>query len=198
MSLDNVQSTIDVNGVVPSRGHYIFVVHYFNPDNPPLDIDVLFQGESFADAHFPYCPSVTGCRTIIVDRQNPDQKHFFVEDKYSLTFYHNTSQRGPIYIDSVTAVPYESFTEALLRPLPIDLSQEFVEHCSDNNYENAPQNVTDFCRDKIFSLTAEFNKAALSCDCNPLGATDFCCEEYGGVCKCKPNVIGRTCDRCAP
>lgn len=24
------------------------------------------------------------------------------------------------------------------------------------------------------------------------------CESYGGICPCKPNVVGRRCDRCAP
>ncbi|PIO66984.1 laminin EGF-like protein [Teladorsagia circumcincta] len=62
----------------------------------------------------------------------------------------------------------------------------------------SPENVTDFCRDKIFSLTTEFNAAAFSCDCNPKGSESFCCDEYGGQCKCKANIIGRRCDRCAP
>ena len=24
------------------------------------------------------------------------------------------------------------------------------------------------------------------------------CDEIGGSCKCKPNVVGRKCDQCAP
>jgi laminin alpha 3/5 len=43
LSLDKVQGTVDINGVVAEPGHYVFVVHYYNPDNPPLDIDVMFQ-----------------------------------------------------------------------------------------------------------------------------------------------------------
>jgi laminin alpha 3/5 len=58
--------------------------------------------------------------------------------------------------------------------------------------------VSDYCRDKIFTLTSDFNGAALPCECNAQGSLDFACAEYGGQCRCKPNVIGRNCDRCAP
>ena len=37
----------------------------------------------------------------------------------------------------------------------------------------------------------------MACDCNPQGSLDFACADYGGQCKCKPNVIGRSCERCA-
>lgn len=47
MSLDDVQSTVDIQGVVDEPGHYVFIVHYYNPDNAPLDFDVLFQNEHF-------------------------------------------------------------------------------------------------------------------------------------------------------
>lgn len=60
MSLDTVQSTLDMNGVVATPGHYVFMVHYFNPDNTPTTVDVLIQNERFADTLFNYCPSVTG------------------------------------------------------------------------------------------------------------------------------------------
>ncbi|VDM70956.1 unnamed protein product, partial [Strongylus vulgaris] len=45
--LDENQGTLDISGVVPGRGHYMFLVHYFNPDNTPLDIGVLLQNEHY-------------------------------------------------------------------------------------------------------------------------------------------------------
>ncbi|KAK6016816.1 laminin EGF-like protein, partial [Ostertagia ostertagi] len=108
------------------------------------------------------------------------------------------SDYGNSIKDSITAVPFHSYSENLMRPLPIDLSSEFIQQCSADFYQNEPENVTDFCRDKIFSLTTEFNAAAFSCDCNPKGSESFCCDEYGGQCKCKANIIGRRCERCAP
>ena len=44
----------------------------------------------------------------------------------------------------------------------------------------------------------------LECRCDrvgtrPNGASDvLTCASAGGQCPCKPNVIGRTCNRCAP
>lgn len=38
----------------------------------------------------------------------------------------------------------------------------------------------------------------LACQCDPTGSTSKLCQEYGGACQCKPNVVGRRCDRCAP
>lgn len=37
-----------------------------------------------------------------------------------------------------------------------------------------------------------------ACHCDPTGSVSKLCSEYGGNCQCKPNVVGRRCDRCAP
>ena len=36
------------------------------------------------------------------------------------------------------------------------------------------------------------------CQCDPTGSLSAVCEGQGGRCECKPNVIGRRCDQCAP
>ena len=75
---------------------------------------------------------------------------------------------------------------------------EFLKIVLQNFFILSPENVSDYCRSKIFSITSEFIGAAMACDCNPQGSLDFACADYGGQCKCKPNVIGRSCERCAP
>lgn len=37
-----------------------------------------------------------------------------------------------------------------------------------------------------------------ACDCNPTGSFSKKCEEHGGHCKCKLNIVGRQCEKCAP
>lgn len=37
-----------------------------------------------------------------------------------------------------------------------------------------------------------------ACRCNAVGSLTLSCSQLGGVCDCKPNVIGRCCDTCAP
>lgn len=41
------QSTLDVDGVVAKPGEYVFVVHFFSPDNVPITATVLVQNERF-------------------------------------------------------------------------------------------------------------------------------------------------------
>ena len=61
------------------------------------------------------------------------ERQFQLKDKYLLTFYANqTDQQGPIYIDYVLPVPVESFSDAVLKSLPIGLADEFVAECAEN------------------------------------------------------------------
>lgn len=37
-----------------------------------------------------------------------------------------------------------------------------------------------------------------ACDCDLQGSVSSMCDVRGGQCRCRPNVIGRRCDQCAP
>lgn len=37
-----------------------------------------------------------------------------------------------------------------------------------------------------------------ACQCDPQGSLSSVCDPNGGQCQCRPNVVGRQCDRCAP
>ena len=50
---------------------------------------------------------------------------------------------------------------------------------------------------QMSSALAVFN-GAQACMCDRTGSLDANCSPLGGQCKCKPNVIGRRCERCAP
>uniref|UniRef100_A0A8B9L749 Laminin subunit beta-1 n=1 Tax=Astyanax mexicanus TaxID=7994 RepID=A0A8B9L749_ASTMX len=39
---------------------------------------------------------------------------------------------------------------------------------------------------------------SVACRCDPQGSLSTECHKIGGQCSCKPNVIGRNCDQCAP
>lgn len=38
----------------------------------------------------------------------------------------------------------------------------------------------------------------IECQCDPMGSLSSECEYAGGQCRCKPNVVGRKCNKCAP
>ncbi|CAI5448656.1 unnamed protein product [Caenorhabditis angaria] len=197
--LEDKEGNIEISGAVPSRGHYMFIINYFNPDNAPINIDALIQNEHFQQATVPlaFCPS-SGCRALVYDKERPDLNHFFIESNFTITFYPNATQKGPIFIDSIIAVPYNVFNQKLMEPVPLDMSERFKKECNKEYFRNHPEEVSDYCKEKIFALTTDFNSAALSCDCVAQGSESFQCEEYGGQCQCKANIIGRRCERCAP
>ncbi|XP_070559223.1 laminin subunit beta-1-like [Ptychodera flava] len=62
---------------------------------------------------------------------------------------------------------------------------------------NKPE-LAEICEDLIFSMSATMYDGALPCDCDGTGSVSSVCSAIGGQCQCKPNVIGRRCDRCAP
>uniref|UniRef100_A0A4W4F2P6 Laminin subunit beta-2 n=1 Tax=Electrophorus electricus TaxID=8005 RepID=A0A4W4F2P6_ELEEL len=37
-----------------------------------------------------------------------------------------------------------------------------------------------------------------ACECDPQGSLSTVCDPNGGQCQCRPNVVGRNCDKCAP
>ncbi|KAG7233023.1 hypothetical protein INR49_007538 [Caranx melampygus] len=63
---------------------------------------------------------------------------------------------------------------------------------------NSPESLPEHCEELIKSLSAKIYNGAVVCRCNVNGALGPSCSKLGGVCECKPNVIGRCCDTCAP
>ena len=54
----------------------------------------------------------------------------------------------------------------------------------------------EFCRNGVFKLTTEYNNGALECNCNVQGSLSLKCDQFGGQCRCRSNVIGRDCSAC--
>lgn len=106
----------------------------------------------------------------------------------------NTRQKG-IWLDYVLIVPETQFKDDLLQEETIDQTKEFIERCGQDHFY-IQLNASDFCKQAVFSLTADYNKGALPCNCDYEGSTSFECDPFGGQCQCKPNIIGRQCDAC--
>ncbi|KAM6300840.1 laminin subunit beta-2-like [Aegotheles albertisi] len=54
------------------------------------------------------------------------------------------------------------------------------------------------CTRLVCSISALLHGGALPCQCDPQGSRSSECQVQGGQCECKPHVLGRRCDHCAP
>ena len=100
-----------------------------------------------------------------------------------------------LFKDYVLLVPLASFSPSLLEIKPVDVTQDFIQDCGQFDFY-LKDTSSKFCLSSAFTITSRFNKGALNCDCDRLGSTKTTCQSFGGQCTCKPNVIGRACDRC--
>ena len=77
--------------------------------------------------------------------------------------------------------------------------QDFEKYrCASYVLSSQQRPVPDVCRKFLNSIGLyEFN-GARECLCDPTGSESAICDTLGGQCKCKANVITRTCHRCAP
>uniref|UniRef100_A0A8C4UAA2 Laminin subunit beta-1 n=1 Tax=Falco tinnunculus TaxID=100819 RepID=A0A8C4UAA2_FALTI len=61
-----------------------------------------------------------------------------------------------------------------------------------------PPPLAQACARLVCSVSALLHGGALPCQCDPQGSRSSECQVQGGQCECKPHVLGRRCNRCAP
>ncbi|XP_078517952.1 laminin subunit beta-2 isoform X1 [Lissotriton helveticus] len=122
--------------------------------------------------------------------------------------YREKIPNANVLIDSIVLIPRYSSMEMFIAGDPDAISRretferirchergKTISTVSDNEVMTASSAV---CAVLISSMSAILHDGALICQCDPQGSVSSECNSNGGQCQCKPNVIGRRCDRCAP
>ncbi|RVE59174.1 hypothetical protein OJAV_G00201780 [Oryzias javanicus] len=110
-----------------------------------------------------------------------------------LFYSQSTTEDLHILVDSMGLIP----------------SIESIHDCSQKNLQpfhctglarspDSQESLPEVCERLIKSLSAQIYYGATACKCNLTGSLGPACSKLGGFCECKPNVIGRCCDICAP
>ncbi|CAL1537788.1 unnamed protein product [Lymnaea stagnalis] len=126
--------------------------------------------------------------------------------QYTIRVDFNTYKTGEsnpeatLMIDSILLVPTTKYIPIYQGGgLPEYMKNEFLNNrCDIHQLPSVKSPLSKECQKHTFSISAVFHNGALDCECDRTGSTSLECNPSGGQCECKPNVVGRKCDQCAP
>ncbi|XP_047462931.1 laminin subunit alpha-5 isoform X2 [Mugil cephalus] len=193
--LDSLQNAAVYSSRVHTLGRYVFILHFHQPLHPTYPVQVYINGGRIWQGHVnaSFCPHAYGCRNILVSE---NQIILDVTDhEFFLTV--QVPAGKTLWLDYVLVVPETSYSSSYLNEEPLDKSYDFISNCGQNSFHIDPSSASPFCLSSAVSLSAFFNNGAMPCACHELGAESDTCEQFGGQCHCRPNVIGRECSMCA-
>ncbi|XP_030280431.1 laminin subunit beta-4 [Sparus aurata] len=122
---------------------------------------------------------------------------YFVDIVFNKQPGSDDSSSTHILIDSMALIPSIEFVQDFCSQSDLDAFRSF--RCIGLAAELNPQeSLPDVCEGLVKSMSARIHNGAAPCRCNVAGSLGPFCSELGGLCECKPNVIGRCCDTCAP
>ncbi|XP_032363853.1 laminin subunit beta-4 isoform X1 [Etheostoma spectabile] len=108
----------------------------------------------------------------------------------------DASSSSHILIDSMGLIPSVQSVPDFCSQRDLNSFQHV--RCVGLAAELGPQGTAGVCEGLIQSMSARVHNGAVLCRCDVIGSVGPSCSDLGGFCECKPNVIGRCCDTCAP
>ncbi|KAM3872975.1 laminin subunit beta-4 [Diretmus argenteus] len=122
---------------------------------------------------------------------------YFVDITFEKQPNSDPKSSSHILVDSMGLVPRIESVQNFCSESILDSFRQF--RCMGLVTELGQQEtLPEVCEGLIRSTSARINNGAVSCRCNMQGSLGPSCSKLGGLCECKPNVIGRCCDTCAP
>ncbi|XP_067887186.1 laminin subunit alpha-3 isoform X2 [Heterodontus francisci] len=193
--LKSPQNQITFKTRVSNAGKHVILVHFYQPLYPSFPVEVVVDGGRSYNGFFSafFCPHGFGCRNQVISGNRIELDINNVELSIILT----VPKEKALWVDYILIVPSESYDPDLGNEKPLDKSFDFITACGGNSFYIDPATSSRFCMDSAKSLVAFYNNGALPCQCDGEGATSPACSPFGGQCSCRPNVIGRRCERCA-
>ncbi|XP_072291696.1 laminin subunit beta-4 [Eucyclogobius newberryi] len=122
---------------------------------------------------------------------------YFIDVTFNKSPQSDPDSSSHILIDSLGLIPRLEAVPGLCSQTELDAFRR--SRCVGLAAEAGPRDAPpEVCEGLVKSMSARIHKGALPCGCNPEGSVGPYCDKLGGACECKPNVIGRCCDSCAP
>ncbi|GAB6026920.1 laminin beta [Chamberlinius hualienensis] len=107
-----------------------------------------------------------------------------------------------LYIDSISLLPRADsipFFQEGNGSLSIYRKQEYERfQCAQAFASVIRGSIPEVCKAYLFSIGIYTFGEAFECTCDLTGSVSSICDPLGGQCQCKPNIVGRKCDRCSP
>ncbi|KAM4733907.1 laminin subunit beta-4 isoform 2-T2 [Anableps anableps] len=147
----------------------------------------------------------TGSLTLILPRSSrlvilDPQVCLNTGGRYYVEIFFDRQQRSdnfPLLVDSMGLVQSFSSVQDFCSQSNLDSFSHF--RCIGLDvYLGSQESLPKICERLIKSLSARIHNGAVACRCNIIGSLGSGCSKLGGLCECKPSVIGRCCDACAP
>lgn len=135
--------SIDIRGSVPKPGQYYFILHYYHPDSPNVNVDALIQnGHLYSgETNLEHCPNVAGCRVVLKQRDSDlNSTAFTIQKNFLATF--SIPKDENVYLDYLLLVPAENFEEHSLNSEQVSNSKNIMTECIKNNYYIDPNDTT--------------------------------------------------------
>uniref|UniRef100_A0A6Q2X9S7 Laminin, beta 2 (laminin S) n=1 Tax=Esox lucius TaxID=8010 RepID=A0A6Q2X9S7_ESOLU len=107
-----------------------------------------------------------------------------------------------ILVDSISLLPRYSSLEMFIAgdPTSIARKQSYERYrCHEGAKSVTRPQISDVCAKLITSIVHLITSLFFpACQCDPQGSVSSVCDIRGGQCRCRPNIIGRRCDKCGP
>ncbi|XP_026555076.1 laminin subunit alpha-3 isoform X1 [Pseudonaja textilis] len=192
--LSSSRNQIILNGRVPHIGRYVFIIHFYQPENPTFSVQILVDGGQLWSGSYnaSFCPHISGCRSLLMSENHIE----FDILKHDISVTMKIPNERTMVLEYILVVPAHSYNYTLLHKDSVIRSTDFISQCGGNSFHIVPGNSSEFCRNSARSLVAAFNDGALPCNCHRKGATSAACNPDGGQCNCRAYIIGRQCTRC--